>query len=105
MDSLHPGSKPPDAVVKQIEESFRLTKKYCIRSLLCQRQGASDCLVCATANLDVVLSGKDVSKIKFQQKLLRSFFVESFIAGRLFFPSATCKTRGDALVFSMTCSS
>ena len=103
MDSLHPGSEPPETVVAQIEESFRLNKKYCIRSLLCQRQGASDCLVCATANLDVVLSGNDVSKIKLNQELLRMFFVESFVAGRLFFPFATCETRGDARVFSMTC--
>ena len=105
MDSLYPGSKPADAVVKQIEESFRLNKKYCIRSPLCQRQGASDCLVCATANLDLVLSGNAASKIKFDQNLLRSFFVESFVAGRLIFPSATCKSRGDARVFSMTCMS
>ena len=103
MDSLYPGSEPPETVVKQIEESFRLNKKYCIRSLLCQRQGASDCLVCATANLDAVLTGNDVSKIKYDQKLMRSYFVESLIAGRLFFPSGKFKTRGDVQVFSMKC--
>ena len=91
----------PKGVIKQIAASFRLSKKYCIRS--CHRHGASDCLVCATANLDVVLSGNDVSKIKFNQKLLRSFFVESFIAGRLYFPFSRCERRGEGNVYPMQC--
>ena len=75
MDSLHPGSKPPKNVISQIESSFRLSKKYCIRSLACQPQIASDCLVCAVANLDVILSGNDVSITCFNMKQLRSCLV------------------------------
>ena len=77
MDSLHPGTMPPDGVIKQISASFRVNKKYSIRSLQCQVQGASDCLVCAIANLDAVLSGNDISKLEFDNKWVRSFFVES----------------------------
>ena len=105
MDSLHPGSKPPKNVISQIESSFRLSKKYCIRSLACQPQIASDCLVCAVANLDVILSGNDVSKICFNMKQLRSFLVESLLKGRLFFPTTRCSSHGENNVFAMKCTS
>ena len=90
---------PPVGVIKQIAASFRFHKKYSIRILQCQVQGASDCLACATANLDLVLSGNDISKIEFDKKLVRSFFVESLIKGRLFFLSLGVKHAGK-LTFS-----
>ena len=100
MDSLRPGSEPPKNVVKQIEQSFQVTDKYSIRSVKCQKQHGPDCLVFSVANLDLVLSGNDVSKIKFDETLLRSFLVESLIAGRIYFPFKRCNTRGEATVFS-----
>ena len=100
MDSLRPGSEPPKTIVKQIEDSFQVTIKYSIWSVNCQKQRGPDCLVFSIANLDLVLSGNDSSKIQFDESNLRSFFVESLIAGRICFPYKRCKSRGDARVFS-----
>ena len=84
---------------RQIEASFNLKTKYIVRSELCQHQRLSDCLPCATANLDILLSGGDVSKVNFDQRTLRSYLVRSLLTGSLYFPKEKCKSRGGAKVF------
>ena len=98
-DSLDPGSEPSATVVEQIEASFALTSKYSIKSAICQKQRLSDCLIFAVANKDAVLSKEDVSKIRFNQKTLRSHLVRSILGETLYFPLSRCKTRGDVKVF------
>ena len=95
MDSLNPGEKPSRKIVKQIEESFNLKNKYCIRNSKCQAQKKPDCMVFALANLDVVLSGNDVSKVEFYEKTLRGSLVRSLVEDHLSFPFQRCKKRGE----------
>ena len=78
-DSLNPGSKPKVQVIAQMEASFQLKKKYTIRNLLGQSQRLSDCLPFATANLDIIMSGGQISKVQFQTELMRPNLVKSLI--------------------------
>ena len=100
MDSLNPGKEPSKEVRKQIEACFTLKKKYSLRSALVQKQRLCDCLPFAVANIDMVLSGGDVTKIRFDNRTLRSNLVKSFLNNELYFPFQKCKSRGDAVVFS-----
>ena len=101
MDSLNPGSEPNAGVVRQIEASFNLKKKYCIRSAMCQKQGLADCLPFVLANLDAILAAADITKVKFPKKYVRAFFVKSLIYRTLSFPSKSCNCRGNDTVFVM----
>ena len=100
MASLKPGSEPKKQVVSQIEASFKLNKKYTIRSLLGQSQRLSDCLPFAVANLDVTLAGGDVSKVQFDTKLIRPHLVESLIKQELTYPHRKIRSRGNAVMYS-----
>ena len=100
MDSLKPGSEPPKHITKQIEESFSLPKKYCVKSQICQAQRGPACLLFALANLDAVLSGNDISKLQLSERFLRASLVESLITGSLHFPSERCPSRGEAKLFA-----
>ena len=100
IDSLDPGSEPLEEVRKQIEASFDLDLKYSIKSVLCQKQKLSDCLVFAAAHLDALLSGEDLSRIRFNQKTLRSYLVRSILGKTLHFPFSRCKNRGEVKVNS-----
>ena len=68
MDSLKPGGKPSRKIVKQIEESFNLKNKYCIRSSKGQAQKKPDCMVFAITNLDVVYQAMTSVKLSFMRK-------------------------------------
>ena len=88
MDSLSPGTEPSKEVIQQIERSFNLQTKYCVRSAICQAQRLQDCLVFVFANLDAVLEGNDISKAQFNQLTLRFSLMKSLITRNLNFPSS-----------------
>ena len=99
-DSLKPVSKPKVQVIAQMEASFQLKKKYTIRSLLGQRQRLSDWLPFATANLDNIMPGCDISKVQFQTELMRPNLVKSLINEELSFPKQVIQSRESAKMYS-----
>mgnify|MGYP001793477792 CR=1 FL=1 len=48
-----------DSIISQMEASFKLKRKYSVKSVLCQKQQLADCLVFAVAKL--VLVGDNIS--------------------------------------------
>ena len=68
---------------------------------MCQKQGLADCLPFVLANLDAILAGADITKVKFPKKYVRAFFVKSLIYRTLSFPSKSCNCRGNDTVFVM----
>ena len=92
-DSLSPGSRPGNLVLRQCCEA------YDIHSVRCQKQGNVDCAVYSIANVWCVLKGLDQSELRFTEKGLRLELMRSLVKGQVSFKFEKCKRRGDAMVY------
>ena len=94
MDSLHPGTKPKVAVIKQIKEAYILEPgKFVVKSVFVQKQTGVDCGAFSVANLWCVLKGVDPRSIRFRESTIRSDLYKSFKVRKVFFHHKLCKPR------------
>ena len=99
-DSLSPGSRPGNLVLRQCRETYDLEAgSYRIHSVRCQKQGNVDCAVYSIANVWCVLKGLDQSELRFTEKGLRLELMRSLVKGQVSFKFEKCKRRGDAMVY------
>ena len=94
LDSLHPGGKPSESVIKQLKRSYIFTRQTIIvDSIFVQKQTGVDCGAFSVANIWAVLSGMELRTTQFCEDNIRSELYTSFKKGKLFFNTTTCKRR------------
>ena len=94
MDSLKPGGKPCDVVVKQMKEAYVLQEgEFLVYSVYVQKQRNVDCGVFSVANIWNVLKDGDPRSTSFYQDRIRAQLYESFKRDKLYFDRRKCKSR------------
>ena len=94
MDSLNPGNKPCEPIVKQIKDSYNLAPPaFTIESIFVQKQTGVDCGAFSIANLWCFLQGMKLSTTSFCEDAIRAELYKSFKQRKLHFRSSRCKHR------------
>ena len=94
MDSLKPGGKPCDAVIKQVKDSYMLSgDSFVVKSLHVQKQTHVDCGPFSVGNMWAFVKGEAPETLQFREDRIRSELYTSFKTLKLRFSFRKCKPR------------